>query len=147
MGAVEPLDNRFGRLVWVSLGIALIWGVALLLVAPLAPFYQSEFVSSSGAVSYGSATLVGVNGWSALLVAGAPLLATIMVGSVLWRRGARRGTGVFAWTVIGLLAGFNVLALMSIGVFIIPVTASLAAACGGHQRRRDRGVGRPGLAG
>jgi hypothetical protein len=147
VGAVESLDNRFGRLVWVPLAIALIWSVALLVAAALEPFYQSELVSSSGTVTRASATLVGVNGWGVLVLAGVPLLATTMVGGALWRRGARRPAGVFAWTITGLLAGFGVLALMSIGAFIIPVSIGLAAACGGHRRRRARDAGRPGRAG
>jgi hypothetical protein len=147
VGAVVSLDDRFGRRVWVPLSIALIWSVALLVAAALAHFYRSQLVSSSGAVSSGSATLVGVNGWGVLLVAGVPLFTTMMVGGALWRRSARPGAGVFAWAVTGLLAGFNVLALMSIGAFIIPVTTSLAVACGRHQRNGARDVSHPGLAG
>jgi hypothetical protein len=64
--------------------------------------------------------LVGVNGWGVLLLAGVPMLATTMVGGALWRRGARRPAGVFAWTITGLLAGFNVVALMSVFCVVWP---------------------------
>jgi hypothetical protein len=69
-----------------------------------------------------------------------------MVGGALWRRGLRQGAGAFAWTIAGLLVVFNVLALASIGVFVIPVTACLVVACAGHQRKRGSQVHRPGLA-
>lgn len=145
MGGVESRGNPFGRVEWVSLAIASVWGAGLLVAAALVPVYQSVGVSSSGAVSHGSATLVGVNGWGVLLVSGVPLAATVIVGGALWRRGSRRGAGVFAWTIAALLAGFNVLALATIGVFIIPVTACVAVACSAHGRKPDRQVHRPGL--
>jgi len=148
VGAVPSLGNRFGfgRMERVSLAIAAAWGVGLLVVALFVPVYQSERVSSSGAVTQGSATLVDVNGWGVLLVTGVPLLVTLVVGGALWHRAARPGAGVFAWTAAGLLVCFNVLAMLSIGVFVIPVTVGVVAACAAHGGRRDRGANRPGLA-
>ena len=146
MGGVEPRAGRLRRLEWVSLAIAAAWGAGLLAAAALVPVYASVGVSSSGAVPHGPATLVGVNGWHALLVAGVPLAATAMAGGALWRRGPRPGAGVLAWTIAGLLAVFNALALASIGVFVIPVTVCLVVACAGHERRRGSQVHHPGLA-
>ena len=139
MSAVESLDSRFGRLEAISLALALVWGVGLVIAAVLVPVYQSASVSSSGTVTDGLATLVGVNGWGALLVADAPLAAAVVTGCALWRRAGRQGAGVLAWAVTGLLVCFNVLAMLSIGVFVVPVTAALAVACGTH-RRKPRGV-------
>ena len=132
---IGALDRRFGRLEWISLAIALASGTGLVIVALLAPVYQSQGVSSSGTMTEGSATLVGVNGWVALLVAGAPLAAAVVTGYGLWRRAGRPGAGVPAWTVTGLLACFNVLAMATIGMFVVPVTAALLAACAAHGRR------------
>jgi hypothetical protein len=70
-----------------------------------------------------------------LLIIAVPLLVTVIVGYALWRRGARRGAGPIAWTFTGLLAGFNLVAMLSIGPFIMPVTASLAFACTIRQAR------------
>ena len=147
MGGVAPQAGPLGRLERVSLAIAAVWGAGLLAAAALVHVYASVGVSSPGAVSHGSATLVDVNGWRVLLVVGVPLVATAMVGGALWRRGPRKGAGVFAWTIAGLLVVFNVLALASIGVFVIPVTASLVVACAGHERNRGGQVRHPGLAG
>lgn len=149
MGAVQSLDKRLGsgRIERVSLAIAAAWGVGLLVAAVFVPVYQAVSVSTSGAVTRSSATLVDVNGWGVLLVTGVPLLVSLGVGGALWHRGARPGAGAFAWTIAGLLAGFNVLAMLPIGVFVIPVTVGVVAACAAHGGGRDREANRPGLAG
>jgi hypothetical protein len=153
VGGAEPREGRLGRLERVSLAIAAVWGAGLLAAAVVVPVYSSAGASrlgavtrGSGAVTYGSATLVGVNGWGVLLVVGVPLVATALVGGALWRRGPRQGAGVLAWTIAGLAGGFNVLAVASIGVFVIPATACLFVACAGHRRQRGSQVNRPGLA-
>jgi len=147
VSAVGSLRNRFGRPEGISLAIALVWGAGLVVAALLVPVYQSSSVSSSGAVTDGSATLVSVNGWGALLVAGAPLAAAAVTGCALWRRAGRRGAGVLAWAVTGLLGCFNLLAMLSIGVFVLPVTIALVVACGTHGRKPHSAVTRPGVAG
>jgi hypothetical protein len=129
------LARRFGRLEWVSLAIALALGTGLVIAALLAPVYQSQSVSNSGVTTNGSATLVGVNGWGALLVAGVPLAAAVVAGYGLWRRAGRPGAGVLAWTVTGLLACFTVVAIATIGLFVAPVTVALFIACAAHGGR------------
>jgi len=146
VSAVGSAGSRFGRLEGISLAIALVWGAGLVVAALLVPVYQSSSVSSSGAVTDGLATLVGVNGWGALLVAGAPLAAATVTGCVLWRRAGRQGAGVLAWAVTGLLGCFNLLAMLSIGVFVLPVTIALVVACGTHGRKPHGLATRPGIA-
>jgi len=146
VAGVEPQEGRLGRLERVSLAIAAVWGAGLLAAAVVVPVYSSAGVSSSGAVSHGVATLVAVNGRGVLLVVSVPLVAAAMVAGALWRRGPRQGAGVLAWAIAGLLAVFNVLALASIGVFVIPVTACLFVACAGHGRQRGSQVNHPGVA-
>ena len=146
VSAVGSLVRRFGRPEWISLAFALVWGAGLVIAALLVPVYQSSSNSGSGAVTDGSATLVGVNGWGALLAAGAPVAAAVVTGCALWRRTGRHGAGVLAWTVTGLLACFNFLAMLSIGVFVIPVTLALAIACGTHGPKPRGVVTRSGAA-
>jgi hypothetical protein len=129
------LARRFGRLEWISLAIALALGAGLVIAALLAPVYQSLSVSSSGIAASGSATLVDVNGWGALLIAGVPLAAAVVAGYGLWRRAGRPGAGVLAWTVTGLLACFTSLAMATIGLFVVPVTVALFTACAAHGGR------------
>jgi hypothetical protein len=119
----------------MSLAVALASGTGLVIAALLAPVYQSQTFSSSGTMTNGSATLVGVNGWRALLVAGVPLAAALVTGCGLWRRAGRPGAGVLAGTVTALLASFNVLAIATIGLFVVPVTAALFAACAAYGGR------------
>ena len=154
MSAVGSVGSRFGRLERISLAVALAWAIGLVVAALLVPVYQSSGVSSSGTSSgvsssgtltNGSATLVGVNGWAALLVAGAPLAAAAVTGYALWRRTGRQGAGVVAWTVTGMLACFNFLAMLSIGVFVLPVTLALVVACGTHGRKPHGVVTRSGV--
>jgi hypothetical protein len=134
VSAVGSLASRFGRLEWISLAFALAWGTGLVIAALLVPVYQSSSVSGPGTATDGSATLVGVNGWGALLVAGAPLVAAVVAGCALWWRAGRASAGVLAWAVTGLLACFSFLAILSIGVFVLPVTLALVIACGAHGR-------------
>lgn len=89
--------------------------------------YESVSTSSSGEVTHGTETLVDVNGPGVVLVVALPLLVTLAVGCAL-SYGSRRGAVLFARTLTGLLAVFNLLAMLSIGVFLLPVTAALIVA-------------------
>jgi thiol:disulfide interchange protein len=147
VSAVGSLGNRFGRFERISLVIALVWGTGLAVAALVVPVYQLSSYSNSGTATDGSATLVGVNGWGALLVTVAPLAAAMVTGWALWRRAGRQGAGVLAWAVTGLLVCFNLLAMLSIGVFVLPVTLALVVACATHGRKPDGVVTRSGVAG
>jgi hypothetical protein len=140
-----PLDSRFGRYQRIALASALAWAAGLVMAAALVPVYQSSSVSSSGAVVNGSATLVGVNGWGVLLLAGAPLAAALVIWYALWGRRGRQGAGILAWVVTALLIGFNVLAMLSIGVFLIPVTLALVVACSTHGNKPPGAITRSGV--
>jgi hypothetical protein len=61
------------------------------------------------------------------LVLAVPLLVTLAVGFALWQ-GSRRALPI-AWTLTGLLAAGNLVAMLSVGVFVLPVTAALVIAC------------------
>jgi hypothetical protein len=135
VSALRSLTGRLGRVQLVSLAIAIAWGAALVVGALVAPVYQTSSVSSSGAAAAGSATLLAVNGWHVVLVAAAPLAAALITGGMLWRRNGRRGAGAFAWVASGLLGCFNLLAMLSIGLFVLPVTVALLVACGSHGQR------------
>jgi hypothetical protein len=128
-------DGRLRQGEWTTVAAALIWSAGLMVAAAVAPAYQSTTATSSGPVTHESATLVDENGPAVLLAVGVPLLATVIVGYALWRREASRGAGPIAWTFTGLLAGFNVLAMPSIGLFMLPVTVALAVMCAKHPSR------------
>jgi hypothetical protein len=146
MSAAGSLVGRLGRVERISLAIALVWGIGLIIAALALPAYQSSGASSSGASAVGSATLVAVNGWHALIVAAAPLTAAVLTGSALLRRAGREGAGVLAWIVVGLLIGFTVLGMLSVGVFVLPATIALVVACINHGLPPRGVVARPGAA-
>jgi len=145
VSADGSLGRRFGRVQRIALASALAWAAGLVIAAVLVPAYQSSSIDSSGAVANGSATLVGVNGWGALLVAAAPLAAALVIWYALWGRRGRQGAGVLAWVVTALLIGFNVLAMLSIGVFLIPVTLALVVACSTHGDKPAGAIARSGV--
>jgi hypothetical protein len=114
------------------LGLALAWGLALPVLAGLVPMYSEDSVAVSGGSSVGtqsSATLYQVNGWGALIPLVVPLGVAVIVTLLLAIRRSDSGPGVIAWGVVGLLAAGTVLAMMTIGIFVLPVTGSLIAAC------------------
>lgn len=125
---VNSAGTRLPRIATVALSVAAAYGMLLVVAGFLAPVYLSTSESSSGEVTHGSGTLVGVNGLGVVAVLGVPLLATVLVGYALRLR-SRRGAVPFAWTLTGLLAAFNLLAMASIGLFVLPVTAALIVAC------------------
>jgi hypothetical protein len=119
----------------VALSVAAVSGVLLVVAGFFAPMYRWTSESTARELAHGSETLVGVNGPGVAVVLGVPLLATVLVGATLWLRARRRAIG-FAWTVTGLLTVFNLLAMASIGLFVVPVTAALLVACAASGRRR-----------
>lgn len=126
------------------LAAALVWSTFIVVAATQVSVYQSEtterFTQAEGGatsrtISHGSGTLVDENGSGILLVIAIPLFITILVAGALWIRGSRRGAGLVAWMLTGLLACFNLLAMLSIGIVIVPVTACLVVACAVRQGR------------
>ena len=109
------------------------WSVALVVGALTAPGY-AESSGAAGAegepvaVEGSEATLVEVNGTGVLVVVGTPLAATVVVVALLLLRGRHRGFGYAAWAVVALLAGFAVVGLLSIGMFVLPAVVALAVA-------------------
>ena len=115
--------------------IAAIYAAAFLIVGAFVPTYSSSSSSetSNGVTTHSSssATMVAVNGVRVLFVLALPLVAVGLVWvSLRWRR--RHGhldAGLLAWIVVVLLGVMSVLAMLSIGIFIVPLVVLLAAAC------------------
>jgi hypothetical protein len=109
-------SGRLQRDELVALSLALVWSVGLSVLAVVAPVYQSTTQTSSGAVISETSSLYDENGPAVLLPVGVPLLVTVIVGQALLLREGSRGAGPIAWSFTVLLAGFNVLAMASIGL-------------------------------
>ena len=114
-------SGSLGRAPRVALVIGTVWALLILVAGFLVPVYSS----GGGAASR---TLVAVNGPAVVVVLAVPLLVTLLVGTALVQR-RHRWARVVAWVLTGLLATFNLLAMLSIGAFVVPVTVSLMVAC------------------
>ena len=131
----------------VALALAAIWSIALIIAAAVVPAYQSSSASfstlsssppdvrttpaSAPVVTRTSATLLQENGPHVLVVVGVSLLAVAVMSRSLWRRNAsaRHGAGPAALAVVTLLAAFTLVSMLTIGMFVLPVTGLLAYAC------------------
>jgi hypothetical protein len=109
---------------------ALVWSIGLVLVALFVPVYgSSETSAGDNGVTLTHATLVQVNGPRALALMAIPAVVSIVVAWALramWA-GVRWSVGV-AWAAVIVLAAETVVGIVSVGIFILPVTVLLAAA-------------------
>lgn len=119
-----PHPRRIGS---VALLVAALYSSGLIAAGFLVPVYSTQSVSSSGAVAEGSATLVGENGVNVVVVLVIPLLVTLVAAGLLF---SRRSWGLLVARILtAVLVVFNVLAILSIGVFVVPVTITLVIVC------------------
>ena len=112
---------------WAAWCGAAMWAMGLIAFAYM-PAYSTSVGTHGGQVSSGTQSLVDVNGGDVLLVVAVPLAVTVLVGVALLLR-SRRGVLVIAWALTAVLGVFNLIALLSVGVLILPVTAALVGAC------------------
>lgn len=112
----------------IALLVAVLGSTALVVAALLVPVYSTQSASSDGASIAGSSTLVEENGARGFIVAAIPLLVSLAVGALLRARGWRAAMPI-AWGLTAMLGVFTVLGLMSVGMFIAPITVALIVAC------------------
>ncbi len=134
------VDIRGGRGVTATnwaLGIAVAWSAALIVSAFVAPWGTSVTATVTGGdqatetVVTTTSTLVGHEGLGVLIPVSIPLVFSLGCTWALlrYRRSPSRTLGRFAWVLAASMALFAVLALMSIGIFIVPTTIALMVAC------------------
>jgi hypothetical protein len=99
------------------------WAAALLVAAFVVPVYGSDTADDAGAISRGGETLVAVNGAGIALVVAVPLVAAVL-GVLALRTGHRAAV----WTIVGVLAAFCLVSILSIGAFVAPVAILLGLA-------------------
>jgi hypothetical protein len=121
----------------ISLIVAGLYSVCIIVAGFLLPTYSSLSVTSTGEVKHNSATLVAENGIGSVFVLAVPLIFTLAVAVAL-RLHAKRRAMATAWTFSGVLALFNLVAMMSIGLYIIPVTICLLYACSRYSPQSKR---------
>jgi hypothetical protein len=135
--------------IWGAWVAALLWSVGLAVAAVTWPVYSSDAYVGSATVAAGSgevlrqtsstshtsATLLAVNGSSALFAAALPLVITLLVGIALLRPRSGRAAAVLAWVCVCLLGVFTLLSMLTIGLWLLPVTDALTLACALHTGR------------
>jgi hypothetical protein len=109
---------------------AFVWALALVAGAFFVPVYSGVESGSAAGVVSTTSTLVGVNGLGVLLPVALPALLVALVWLALHRKCSRGSSrsGQVAWTLIVLLGTFSVLAMFSIGLFVLPTVLLLAGA-------------------
>ena len=131
------MKRRWGSVTGAALVLAAVWSVALIVLALVAPAYQTGSDSATMAPdgtttittgTTGTATMVQVNGIWVVLLLCIPLAVTGLV-ALLLRFADRTEARIGAWALTLLLCGFCVLGLMSVGLFIAPIAAALVVAC------------------
>ena len=128
-----------GRVTSTALVVAGLWSLVIIVAGFTLPVYASESGSSSGVVTDGSRTIVGVNGPVAIIVVCVPLLATLLVWGTLVLRARlhTRAAAPVAWLLVGMLAVFTLMSIVSIGVAVVPVTLALVVAVRGRRAVRS----------
>jgi hypothetical protein len=117
------------KMVTVFLGLATVWSGALVVLALI----LRQPTSTSGDVGThiaSGATLVQENGPKVLIPVGLPLVLTLCVALLMWShyRRHRPLLGVGVWVCVGLLLALSLLAILSIGIFILPVAVLVVLA-------------------
>ncbi|MFZ2015475.1 MAG: hypothetical protein WAV00_16785 [Nocardioides sp.] len=140
--AIDRSARPYSRTIWVLVVVAVLWSIGLLVAAMTYPAYESKAVTDSTVVngsgasheviktSQSTATLVDVNGYHALGFIALPLLASLIVAFALLRRRRGRVASLIAWIVTGMLGLANLLAMLTVGPVMLPVTGCLVMACG-----------------
>ncbi|WP_244930081.1 hypothetical protein [Nocardioides sp. W7] len=115
------------RSISIPLAFAGLWSLGLAAGVGVAPMVSETTMTSDGATTSTTRTLVEEIGSGAYALAGLPLMATILIGCLSIIR-PRVGPVVAAFVVVGALGIFNLLAMLSIGIFFVPATAALVVA-------------------
>lgn len=102
---------------------AFLWSLGLFVMATTVPVYETSGSGSNGS----SETLVGENGTWVLMLLAVPLTVAALVALALLVR--RRWALWIACAATAALALGNVAAMLTIGIFVLPVTAALIVGC------------------
>ncbi len=126
MGALEGWSTRT-RVAW---WVAVAWGALLPVLALVLPVGTEATLGADGVETMRRVTLAQIEGASGVLTVAVPLALAVLVGAAMSSEG-RWGLPT-AWTLFGLLAAANLLAMMSVGVLVVPLTVALLVALVGR---------------
>ena len=145
--AIDRQARPYTRTIWVLMVVAVLCSLGLLVAAETFPVYESDPITVVGganggpdttSVSHTTATLVEVNGIHALEFMALPLLASLVVAVALLRRRTGSLARVIAWGVTGVMGLYTMLAMLTVGPAMLPVTGCLVMACAFDSGRPSR---------
>lgn len=125
----------------ITLAAAAAWAVGLVVAALTLPLYGGHTssrttrpVAGNGVgtiTTFSHATLVQVNGYRVLPPIAAPAVAVAVVAAVLShrRRAHKPGPGAVAITVLAVIGAGTLAAILTVGIFAVPVDVLLLVAC------------------
>ncbi|MDN4475650.1 hypothetical protein QQX09_07265 [Demequina sp. SYSU T00192] len=117
---------------WIAVG----WGALLPLLALAVPVGTEVSLSSDGIETTRHLTLAQAEGVSGVLTVAVPLALVLLVGAAMAAPG-RWGLPA-AWALFGLLAAANLLAMMSVGIVVVPLTVAVLVALVGRTNDAPR---------
>lgn len=121
------MNRDLAWLMWVSLAFAAAWSLVLLWAVDGVAVYSTEDLSSDGGATTTGASLADVNGPYAYAVAGVPLFVTVAV-ALLATFQPHLALALAALGVAGVLGVANLLAMLTVGIFVLPTTGALLLA-------------------
>jgi hypothetical protein len=123
-------DIRRGRWAFGLTVTAFTWALTLVVAALVVPVYSGEQGGSASGTVTMTSTLVAQNGLGVLVPVALPAAIAALVWLALYRKCAygSRGAASVAWALVGVLTAFCLLAILSIGAFVLPVAALLSSA-------------------
>lgn len=112
---------------WSAVG-AIAAAAAVPVAALTVPAYEGVESSSGGVIATTHATIVDENGVGALVPATLPLVAAFAVALLLHRRCTSGSTAAIgaAWAIVGVMAALALVAIASIGLWMVPAVVLLA---------------------
>ena len=144
-----PFFASAGRTSAWALTVATLWSVLLVAVGGFAPLTSQSSMGGHTDPATGqmvqdpevtsSSSLVSDNGIWVLAVLAIPLVVTLLVALCL-----THGWFWAGWALSGLFVAFSFLAMLSIGVYLLPVTIGLVVASAAARRPLSSPVSVPG---
>jgi hypothetical protein len=129
---ISALSGR-QKVVAIFLTLAIAWSSALVVLALL--LHQPATTSNVGSYEpigtpISGMTLVQQNGSKILIPVGLPLVLTLCVVFLIWSRYRhhRPLVRIGVWICVGLLLALSILGILSVGLFILPVTVFVVLA-------------------
>ncbi|WP_228373209.1 hypothetical protein [Demequina silvatica] len=133
--------SRWGMQTKVAWIVAVAWAALLPVLALVVPVGTEVSEGSDGVETTRHLTLAQGEGLSGVLTVAVPLALVLLAGGAM---ATCAGWGMpVAWTLFGLLAAANLLAMLSVGIAVIPVTVALLVALLGRSSAHRHGRARP----